>query len=228
MGESNLHKYLKLMGIKYLDEQGCRLVATEIYIRKSASDLWVNGDPELQNKIVNHSKYLDIDGYESRYKENHDSDSKWIIDVLGIGDKPIMKPVMREARYPDYKPMTKVGEETVIRGVEVKVSRSDFKNGYVQTGLNYHYLLCPELLVKKSEIPKHIGLLYWRGGRETAVYCAKRPVKQELNTDMLVHYREKIYGRYHSQIMGMTREQMRLLYNSINPNDLKDGGLTEK
>jgi len=103
MGESNLHKYLKLMGIKYLDEQGCRLVATEIYIRKSASDLWITGDPDLKEKIDNHSKYLDIDFYESRYKQVKDSDSKWIIDVLGVGTRPIMKMVNHDSRYPDYK-----------------------------------------------------------------------------------------------------------------------------
>lgn len=215
MGESNLHKYLKLLGIQYLDEQGCRLIATEIYVRKSVSDLWINGDPELQNRINNHSKYLDLDRSESRYKENHGSDSKWVIDILAIGTKDIR----------EY--MKKVGTETSIRGIEVKVSRSDFLNGYVQTGLNYHYLLCPELLVKKSEIPKHIGLLYWRGGRQTFVYCAKRPVKQELNTDMVAHYTEKIYSRYHGQIMGMTREQMRLLSDSVNGTYLKGRVKTE-
>jgi len=210
MGESNLHKYLKMLGIKYLDEQGCRLVATEIYIRKAASDDFLNGNQELIERI---EKYSRFENWEQHLVENPGNDSKWVIDVLGIGSKDILAPDEKWTHIiPNSK--KKVGEETVIRGIEVKVSRSDFKNGYVQTGLDYHYLLCPELLVKKSEIPKHFGLLYWDGG--TSVYCAKRPRRMELNTEMMEHYRKKIYQRYHSQIMDMTRDQIRFLQETVN------------
>ena len=204
MGESNLHKYLKLLGIQYLDQQGCRLIATEIYVRKSASNVWLDGDLALKERADHYNNYFE--GMESHLKGTTDSDSKWIIDILAIGSKDIR----------EYD--KKVGIEISIRGIEVKVSRSDFKNGYCQTGLNYHYILCPELLVKKSEVPKHVGLLYWQGGYANTVYCAKRPRRMELNTDMNSHYRDKIYGRYHSQIMSMTRDQLKLLSNSINKN----------
>lgn len=224
MGESNLHKYLKLLGIKYLDAQGCRLVATEIYVRKSASDFWLNGDIELKKRAEHYNQYLD--GMEAHLKKNHDSDSKWIIDVLGIGEKNVMA---RDISWNNtaYQPMKKVGTETLLRGIEVKVSRNDFRNGYCQTGLNYHYILCPELLVKKSEIPKHIGLLYWRGGQASSVYCAKRPRRMELNKEMVDVYRESIYRRYHSQIMSMTRDQLSLLSRVINSNDLSRDGNTD-
>jgi len=214
MGETNLHKYLKCLGIKYLDEQGCGLIATEIYVTKSASDTWINGDAELKARIDNHTKYLDIARYEQYYKESHDSDSKWIIDVLGIGSVNIMaKDESQSNRF--YQPMKKIGTEILVRGIEVKVSRSDFLTGYVQTGLNYHYVLCPELLVKKSEVPKHVGLLYWGGGRSTTVYCAKRPQRMELNTDMFEFYKNSIYGRYHSLIMNMNRDQIKFLWEKV-------------
>ena len=213
MGETILHKYLKLLGIQYLDQQNCRLVATEIYVRKSASDHWLDGDTKIKKKADHYHQYLD--GIESRLKEDNDSDSKWVIDVLGIGTKDILVP---DEKWTHIIPHSKkkAGEETVIRGIEVKVSRADIKNGFCQTGLNYHYILCPELLVKKSEVPKHVGLLYWAGGKANTVYCAKRPRCMELNTDMLEYYRSRVYERYHSQIMGMTRDQLKMLSTSIN------------
>ena len=213
-GESNLHKYLKCLGIKYLDEQGCRLLATEIYVRKSASDDWINGDQTIKERADHYHQYLN--GIESHLKEDNGSDSKWIIDVLGIGEVNVMAPDDRYSSYGNYHPKKKVGTETLLRGIEVKVSRSDFLNGYVQTGLNFHYLLCPELMVKKSEIPKHIGLLYWKGGKTNTVYCAKRPRRMELNSDMFTYYRDAVYQRYHSLIMSMNRDQTRLLNKKIN------------
>jgi len=180
MGESDLHKYLKLLGIKYLDSQGCTLIGDEIFISKSASDTYLETGP---------------------------SDSRFYIDVVGLGKRNIM-----ELASPwGYK---KSGEEEVLRGIEVKVSRNDFNNGFVQSGLHYHYLLVPELLVKKSEVPKHFGLLYWKEGANY-VDVAKKPVRQELNHDMINHYRDRIYRRYHSQIMKLVSDQVELLRSSF-------------
>lgn len=200
MGETNVHKYLKLLGIKYLDLQGCKLIATEIYVRKSASDDWINEDQKLIETLekYSHPNYNEWEHHMVDETRKGD-DTKWIVDVLGIGEKNVVS----------YG--RKTGTETLLRGVEVKVSRNDFKNGYCQSGLNYHYVLCPELLIKKSEVPKHMGLLYWEGGKADFIYCAKKPKKMELNKNMVDYYRESIYRRYHSQIMGMTREQTDLL-----------------
>lgn len=212
MGESDLHKYLKLLGIKYLDKQGCRLITTEIYVRKSSSDFWLNGDTELEKRAEHYNQYLD--GMEAHLKKNHGSDSKWIIDILGIGEKNIMSNEDTTTPHGTYRTRKKVGTEITLRGIEVKVSRNDFLNGYAQTGLHFHYLLTPELLVKKSEIPKHVGLLYWKKG-DPSVYCVKRPRRMELNKNMIEVYIKSIYQRYHSQIMSMTRDQLKLLREKV-------------
>jgi len=180
MGESDLHKYLKLLGVKYLDSQGCTLIGDEIFISK----------------------------YESNtHLETGESDSRFYIDVVGLGKRNIMGIATPWG-------LKKIGDEEVLRGIEVKVSRGDFSNGYVQSGLHYHYLLVPELLVKKSEVPKHFGLLYWKEG-STYVDVVKKPVRQELNHDMIEHYRKKIYRRYHTQIMSLVSDQVDLLRASF-------------
>jgi len=184
LGESDLHKYLKLLGIRYLDLHGCILISDEIYVNKSASDT---------------------------YLETDETDSKFIIDVVGIGKRNIMKLGGRWG----YQ---KSGEEEVLRGIEVKVSRNDFNNGFVQSGLHYHYLLVPELLVKKSEVPKHFGLLYWKEGAQY-VDVVKKPIRQELNREMIEKYRQKIYRRYHTYVMKLVSEQIELLRKSLNENN---------
>lgn len=133
MGESQLHFFLKMLGMAYLYNQNCDLVATECYTYSSAG-------------------------------EKHDLDNHRYIDVLGLGKKFISLHLRRGLLDKTY--------EQVLRGVEVKISRSDFKNGFVTTGCNYHYLLTPMRLVNVAEIPKWIGLLEYnkhkfkiKGGR---------------------------------------------------------------
>ncbi len=46
-----------------------------------------------------------------------------------------------------------------MRGVEVKNSRSDFKNGFIHVGCDYNYLLYPKGLIKRSEVDTKIGLI---------------------------------------------------------------------
>ncbi|MCK4438461.1 hypothetical protein KAV47_05260, partial [Candidatus Bathyarchaeota archaeon] len=47
----------------------------------------------------------------------------------------------------------------VLRGVEVKVSRGDFRNGFACTGCNYNYLLTPMRLVSPGVVPRGVGLI---------------------------------------------------------------------
>lgn len=79
-------------------------------------------------------------------------DAHRIIDLLGVCKKwiPEEKRVEGERGY-------KSPNVDVLRGIEIKVSRSDFKNGFIQDGCNYHYLMYPKDLLHRNEIPKHVG-----------------------------------------------------------------------
>jgi hypothetical protein len=82
-------------------------------------------------------------------------DARHVIDVCGVGER------LRKVRgqpYGEGRGLYEVGEN-ILRGVEVKVSRSDFRNGFVCTGCNYNYLLTPMRLVAPWEIPKGVGLI---------------------------------------------------------------------
>lgn len=112
-GESDLHVFLKKVGIAFLYNHNCFLVASEVYLFRTG-----------QQKI-------------------YDLDNHKVIDVLGVGE-----------RY------NRNGERTnILRGIEVKVSRSDFKNGFVCSGCNFNYVLTPMRLVAPWEVPKEVGLI---------------------------------------------------------------------
>jgi hypothetical protein len=49
--------------------------------------------------------------------------------------------------------------QNILKGIEVKISRSDFKNGFICSGCNYHYLLTPIRLVAPYEVPEGVGLI---------------------------------------------------------------------
>lgn len=49
-------------------------------------------------------------------------------------------------------------EHWQLRGIEAKVSRSDFRNGF-SIAAEYTYLITPPQLVKTEELPKKVGLL---------------------------------------------------------------------
>jgi hypothetical protein len=44
-------------------------------------------------------------------------------------------------------------------GIEAKVSKSDFNNGY-STRCNYNYIICPDGLIEPNELPDYVGLIY--------------------------------------------------------------------
>ena len=83
-------------------------------------------------------------------------DTHSIIDVCGVGERYIpieQRPIIENsAKHPYYK-------YNITRGIEVKVSKSDFQNGLVCSGCNYNYLMAPEGLVWSSEIPKELGII---------------------------------------------------------------------
>jgi len=159
MGESDLHYFLKMIGMAYLYNQNCHLVATEAYV------------------------------YSSKGKK-HDLDSHSYIDILGVGKKFIPyfnRPKTVSIFSEDYK-----SYDDVLRGIEVKVSRSDFYNGFVTTGCNYHYLLTPMRLINVKELPGWFGLLEYnkykfniKGGRLgrfgiEGLRVVKKPVFQDI------------------------------------------------
>jgi hypothetical protein len=91
-------------------------------------------------------------------------DNKKVIDVVGIGLKhlPLKRVRFKNGEYdyfnlPDYRRYECAFN--VLRGIEVKVSRSDFRNGFICTSCNYNYVLTPMKLVSPSLIPKGVGLI---------------------------------------------------------------------
>jgi len=83
----------------------------------------------------------------------HDLDDHHIVDVCGIGE--------RFYNFNDSSLGRGEYEVTrnILRGIEVKVSRSDFRNGFICTACNYNYLLTPMRLVAPWEVPKGVGLV---------------------------------------------------------------------
>jgi hypothetical protein len=74
----------------------------------------------------------------------------YIIDILGL-----------EWEYlpPSHDEKFKVNKREISRGIEVKVSRADFKNGFVHHGCNFNYLLVPKGLVQSNEVHTDIGII---------------------------------------------------------------------
>jgi hypothetical protein len=134
MGESPRHLYLKQVGKLWLYNQMCHMVDIEVKLNQ----LGLNRFLELDNKKV--------------------------IDVIGVGLKyfPWNKRKIQDEEYDDFK-LSKPDQYeigyNVLRGIEVKVSKSDFKNGFVCTSANYNYVMAPTKLVSPSLVPKGVGLI---------------------------------------------------------------------
>jgi hypothetical protein len=134
MGESPRHLYLKQVGKLWLYNQMCHMVDIEVKLNQ----LGLNRFLELDNKKV--------------------------IDVIGVGLKyfPWKKRKIQDEEYDDFelsKPDQYEIGYNVLRGIEVKVSKSDFKNGFVCTSANYNYVMAPTKLVSPSLVPKGVGLI---------------------------------------------------------------------
>jgi hypothetical protein len=134
VGESVGHLFLKKVGKLFLFNQGCYLVDTEV---------------ELNH--VGLMRFCDLDSHT-------------VIDALGVGLRYFTheKRRIRQEELDGFSlrdPQRYEFGHSVLRGVEVKVSRSDFKNGFICSGCNYHYLLTPMRLVAPHEVPDGVGLI---------------------------------------------------------------------
>ncbi len=134
MGESPRHLYLKQVGKLWLYNQMCHTVDTEVKL----------------NQLGLH-RYLELD-------------NKKIIDIIGVGLKYFSggerKP--QNGGYDDFTLSESDQYEfgyNVLRGIEVKVSKSDFKNGFICTGSNYNYVLAPTKLIDTWRVPEGVGLI---------------------------------------------------------------------
>lgn len=81
-----------------------------------------------------------------------DPNFHYIIDLLGIATEYLPPSKKWDELY-------KVNTQTILRGVEIKVSRSDFKNGFIHHGCNFNYLLTPKGLVNPDEVHSDIGII---------------------------------------------------------------------
>jgi hypothetical protein len=91
-------------------------------------------------------------------------DNKKVIDVVGVGLKYFRwkHRKIQDELYDDFELVTPDQYEigyNILRGIEVKVSKSDFKNGFICFGTNYNYVLTPFKLISPSIIPKGVGLI---------------------------------------------------------------------
>jgi hypothetical protein len=134
MGESPRHLFLKNVAKAFLYNKGCYLVDTEVKLN-----------------------HLGL-------KRFHELDNHMVIDVCGVGLKyfPHSKRSLRQGDFHDFElanPQKYECGYNVLRGIEVKVSRSDFRNGFICSGCNYHYILTPMRMLAPYEVPRGVGLI---------------------------------------------------------------------
>jgi hypothetical protein len=92
-------------------------------------------------------------------------DNKKIIDVIGVGLKYYpwrSHRKIRDEQYEDFELETPDKYEigyNILRGIEVKVTKNDFQNGFICFGTNYNYVLTPMKLISPSLLPKGVGLV---------------------------------------------------------------------
>jgi len=128
---------LTKIGFLWLTKLGCTCVAPEVHII-------THGLRDYNNELANH-QYIDLVGVSEKYlpEDKRYKETKVYTRVDGS---------LREYEYT-------VDKETVTRGIEIKVSKSDFRNGFIHVGCDYHYLMIPKGLVTKKEVTKDIGII---------------------------------------------------------------------
>ena len=109
---------------------------------------------------------MEVGVVRDRGIEKHELDNHHIMDVVGLSKKYIPY----GQRGPNFNYLKDDYYQHVLRGIEVKVSRADFKNGFCCTGCNYHYLLTPMRLVNPADLPKWVGLLEYNKHKFKASY----------------------------------------------------------
>ena len=192
MGETELHHFLKKLGVAYLHNQKCSMVAMEVGVTRDRG-------------IVKHKL------------DNH-----YIMDVVGLGKKYIPYP----QRGPNFS-YKDVYYRQILRGIEVKISKADLKNGFCCTGCNYHYLLTPMRLVNPAVLPKWVGLLEYnkhkfkvsfdsyRGFNLEGLRVVKKPKFREITHRQLEKTTVAIGTRLHWTLIGILADELRQQSNDI-------------
>jgi len=123
---------LTKFGYLHLRDKGCFEIATEVKV-----------------------PYWTLRDWKNR------QDRHFIIDLVGTSWKylPPYKQYTKKIKTDTHEWNHKVVKEPIIRGIEVKVSRGDFKNGFIHGGCNYNYLMTPKGLVEKNEVNTDIGII---------------------------------------------------------------------
>jgi hypothetical protein len=91
-------------------------------------------------------------------------DNKKVVDVVGVGLKyfPWHRRKIQDELYDDFILVAPEQYEigyNILRGIEVKVTKSDFNNGFICSGTNYNYVLTPMKLISQSILPDGVGLI---------------------------------------------------------------------
>jgi hypothetical protein len=121
---------LTKIGFLLLKKMGCYAISTEIKLT-------------MRNRLL------------------QDADKHYIIDVLGISKKyiPYKQQKTEKVMHGEVEFEETIKYHNVLRGLEIKVSRSDFKNGFIHTGCNFNYLLIPKGLIQPSEVSTNVGII---------------------------------------------------------------------
>jgi len=80
----------------------------------------------------------------------HENDRHYHIDVLGISKKYIPYKEQKDENVKWFN---------VLRGIEIKVSKSDFKNGFIHGGCHYNYLMILKGLIEPSQVHTDVGII---------------------------------------------------------------------
>jgi len=123
---------LTKIGYLFLGNQDCHRISTEVRVYT-----WDDRNYEIEQ------------------------DKHRIIDLIGVGYKYLSpsEQYKRTVNIGEHEYIENVVKEKILRGIEVKVSRSDFKRGFIHVGCNYNYLLIPKGLVDLSEVDTNIGVI---------------------------------------------------------------------
>jgi hypothetical protein len=108
-------------------------------------------DSEIKLNRLGLDRYCDLDDHK-------------VIDAVGVGIKYFHpKKMQQDLEKCDNFELVKLENyefgQNILKGIEIKVSRSDYKNGFICSGCNYHFILTPMRLVAPHEVPNGVGLI---------------------------------------------------------------------
>jgi len=138
----------------------------------------------------------------------NEADKHYNIDLVGINwkylppSKQYIKKIVTEAFSYDNK----VIKEPTLRGIEIKVSRSDFNNGFVHVGCNYNYLMTPKGLIDKKEVHKDIGII--EVDLENLSLRKRRPPWYGVNITGITHLRKPKFKEVSDKIFNKIQGQI--------------------